>query len=105
VLAWLWVMVNPTVAVFKGQASRSQAAFEALVKPWAGMLVREGDGVYGQWVPTRQTCRAPLLRRARGVSQRPPPELAGCGRRALSERQRLVHWAHAPPTAGEGQTW
>jgi transposase len=30
-LAWLWVMVNPTVAFFKVQVSRSQAAFEALV--------------------------------------------------------------------------
>ena len=30
VLAWLWVMVNTTVALFKVQASRSQAAFEAL---------------------------------------------------------------------------
>jgi transposase len=31
VLAWLWVMVNTTVALFTVQASRSQAAFEALV--------------------------------------------------------------------------
>jgi hypothetical protein len=29
VLAWLWVMVNTTVAFFTVQASRSQAAFEA----------------------------------------------------------------------------
>jgi hypothetical protein len=27
------------------------------------------------------------------------------GRRTLAELQRLVHWATAPPTAGEVQTW
>jgi hypothetical protein len=32
VLAWLWVMVNTTVAFFSVQASRSRAAFEALIE-------------------------------------------------------------------------
>jgi transposase len=105
VLAWLWVMVNPTVALFKVQASRSKAAFEALVKHWAGMLVSDGYGVYGQWVPARQTCLAHLIRRARGLSERQEPELAWFGRRVLAEWQRLVHGAHTPPTAGEVQTW
>jgi transposase len=105
VLAWLWVMVNPTVALFKVQASRSKAAFEALVKHWAGILVSDGYGVYCQWVHARQTCLAHLIRRARGVSERKDPELAWFGRRVLAELQRLVHWAQAPPTAGEVQTW
>jgi transposase len=42
VLAWLWVMVNTTVALCKVQGSRSQAAFEALVASWAGILVSDG---------------------------------------------------------------
>ena len=42
VLAWLWVMVNTTVALFKVQGSRSQAAFEALDASWAGILVSDG---------------------------------------------------------------
>jgi Transposase IS66 family/Family of unknown function (DUF6444) len=46
VLAWLWVMVNPTVAFFMVHASRSQAAFEALVQRWAGILVSDGYAVY-----------------------------------------------------------
>ena len=50
VLAWLWVMVNTTVAFFTVHASRSQAAFEALVERWAGILVSDGYGVYQQWV-------------------------------------------------------
>jgi transposase len=91
VLAWLWVMVNPTVAFFKVQTSRNKAAF--------------GYGVYQHWVHGRQTCLAHLIRRARGLSERQEPELAWFGRRVLAELQRLVHWAQAPPTAGAVQTW
>jgi transposase len=105
VLAWLWVMVNTTVALFTVQASRSQAAFEALVASWAGILVSDGYTVYQQWVHGRQTCLAHLIRRARGLAERKEPELARFGRRVLAELQRLVHWAQAPPTAGAVQAW
>lgn len=105
VLTWLWVMVNTTVALFKVQAHRNTAAFEALIERWAGILVSDGYGVYCQWVHGRQTCLAHLIRRARGLSERKDPELAGFGRRVLTELQRLVHWAQAPPTAGTVQTW
>jgi transposase len=104
-LAWLWVMVNTTVALFTVQASRNTAAFEALIGRWAGMLVSDGYGVYCQWVQARQTCLAHLIRRARGLSERKDAELAGVGRRVLAELQRLVHWATAPPTRGDVQTW
>ena len=104
-LAWLWVMVNPTVAFFKVQVSRSQAAFEALVASWAGFLVSDGYPVYQHWVHGRQTCLAHLIRRARGLSERKQPEVAWFGARVLAELQRLVQWATAPPTAGEVQTW
>jgi transposase len=105
VLAWLWVMVNTTVAFFKLQASRNKAAFEALIERWAGILVSDGYGVYQRWVHGRQACLAHLIRRARGLSERKDPELAGFGRRVLAELQRLVSWAQAPPTAGAVQTW
>jgi transposase len=105
VLAWLWVMVNTTVALFKVQASRSKAAFEALIECWAGILVSDGYGVYCQWVQARQTCLAHLIRRARGLAERKDPELAWFGRRVMAELQRLVHWAQAPPTGGDVQTW
>jgi transposase len=58
VLVWLWVMVNTTVALFKVQASRNKAAFEALVERCAGILVSDGYGVYQHWVHGRQTCLA-----------------------------------------------
>jgi transposase len=105
VLAWLWVMVNTTVALFKVQASRSQAAFEALVENWAGLLVSDGYTVYQHWVHGRQTCLAHLIRRARGLAERKESALAWFGRRVMAELQRLVHWAQAPPTAGAVQTW
>jgi transposase len=105
VLAWLWVMVNSTVAFFMVQTSRSQTACEALIKRWAGILVSDGYVVYCQWMHARQTCLAHLIRRARGLSERQDPELADFGRRVLAELQRLVHWATAPPTSGAVQTW
>ena len=104
-LAWLWVMVNATVALFKVQASRSHAAFVVLVERWAEILVSDGYGVYCQWVHARQTCLAHLIRRARGLSERKDPELAWFGRRVRAELQRSVHWATAPPTGGDVQTW
>ena len=105
VLVWLWVMVNTTVALFKVQTSRSPTAFEALIAPWAGILVSDGDAVYQHWVHGRQTCLTHLIRRARGLAERQEPELARLGGRVMTELPRLVHWAHAPPTAGAGQTW
>jgi transposase len=105
VLAWLWVMVNATVALFKVQASRDKAAFETLVERWAGILVSDGYGVYQHWAHGRQTCLAHLIRRARGLAERHDPELAYFGRRLMTELQRLVHWATVPPTSGEVQTW
>jgi transposase len=101
VLTWLWVMVNATVALFKVQAGRSKAAFEALVEHWAGLLVSDRYGVYQHWVHGQ----ARLIRRARGLSERKEAELAKFGHRVMVELQRLVHWATAPPTAGDVQTW
>jgi transposase len=105
VLVWLWVMVNTTVALFKIQASRNKEAFAALIERWAGILVSDGYAVYCQWVHRRQTCLAHLIRRARGLSERQDPELAWFGCRVMAELRRLVHWATAPPTSGEVQTW
>jgi hypothetical protein len=38
-----------------------------------------------------QTCLAHLIRRARGLSERPEPELAWFGQRVMAELQRLVY--------------
>jgi len=98
-------MANPTVALFKVQASRNKKAFAALIERWAGIVVSDGYGVYQHWVHGRQTCLAHLIRRAHGLAERRDPELAWFGRRVMTELQRLVHWAQASPTRGEVQTW
>lgn len=98
-------MVNGSTALFKVQASRSKAAFEELVKHWATILVSDAYGVYRKWVAMRQTCLAHLIRRACGLSERQDPDIAWLGGRMLSKLRRLTHWAHAPPTQGEVQTW
>ena len=98
-------MVTTTVALFTVQSSRSTAPFERLVERWAGILVSEGSGVYRQWLHGRQTCLAPPIRRARGLSERHDPALAWFGHSALAELPRLGHGATAPPPSGDVQTW
>jgi hypothetical protein len=98
-------MVNTTVALFQVHASRSRAAFEALVERWAGILVSDSYGVYQHWVYGRQTCLAHLIRRVQGLAERTDPGVARFGQHMRDELQRLVHWAKAPPTCGEVKAW
>lgn len=105
VLAWLWVMVNPSVAFFSIKASRSKQAFEELIGHWAGILVSDGHGVYRKWVNQRQTWLAHLIRKAVGLAERKDPVVARFGERVVSELGRLIHWANAPPAQGEVSTW
>ena len=105
VLAWLWVMVNTSVAFFSVKASRSKKAFEELIGHWAGILVSDGYGVYRKWVNMRQTCLAHLIRTAEGLAERKDPGIKRFGERVCSELRRLIHWANAPPTQGEVATW
>ena len=105
ILMWLWVMASPEVAFFKILASRSKEAFEALIDKWAGILVSDGYGVYRNWVNKQQACLAHLMRRAKGLAEMLDPEMAKFGQRIFSELERLIAWAHAPPTKGEASTW
>jgi hypothetical protein len=97
-------MVNTTVAVVKGQASRNTAAFEAPVEHWARILVSDGSAVSRPWRYRRQTCLTHRIRRARGLSEREASELAWFGRRVRAALRRWVPWAPAPPTSDAGQT-
>jgi transposase len=67
--------------------------------------VSDSYGVYQRWVEARQTCVAHLIRTARGLAERPHPEMAACGAWVLVELQRLCHMATAPPTGGEWRAW
>lgn len=104
-LHWLWVMASERVAFYMIHPRRSKAAFAALIDDWEGILVSDGYGVYQKWVAARQTCVAHLIRTARGLAERPHPDMAACGAWALAELQRLCHMAKAPPTGGEWRAW
>jgi hypothetical protein len=92
VLAWLWVMVNTMVALFKVQASRNTAAFEALVERWAGKLVSDGYGVYQQWVHGWQASLAHSIRRARGLAERVEEGVEPTNNRAKRALRFAVLW-------------
>ena len=104
-LQWLWVMASEAVGFYMIHPHRSKEAFAALIDDWVGILVSDGYGVYQTWVQARQTCLAHLIRTARSLAERQPPDLAACGLWALAELQRLCHMAMAPPTGGEWRAW
>src|SRR5919201_3189472 len=84
-LEWLWVMASERVAFYMIHPRRSKEAFAALIDDWEGILVSDGYGVYQRWVEARQTCVAHLIRTARGLADRPHPDMAACGAWALAE--------------------
>ena len=104
-LEWLWGMASERVALYMIHPRRSKEAFAALIEDWAGLLVRDGYGIYRSWVEARHTCLAHLIRTARGLATRPHAEVAACGTWALAEWQRLCPRATAPPTGGEWRAW
>jgi transposase len=104
-LEWLWVMASEQVAFYMIHPRRSKEAFFELIDDWAGLLVSDGYGVYQTWVNARQTCLAHLMRTARGLAARQPPDLVACGAWALVELQRLCQMAKAPPTGGPWRAW
>jgi transposase len=104
-LEWLWVMASERVAFYMIHPRRSKEAFAALIDDWEGILVSDGYGVYQKWVAARQTCVAHLIRTARGLAERPHPDMAACGAWALAELQRLCQMAKAPPPGGEWRAW
>jgi len=97
VLSWLWVMATSFASLFMIHPNRSRAAFEELIRDWAGILISDGYGVYRKWVGLRQTCLAHMIRSARDLSERTHPETAKFGKWALAELQRLCHMAKEPP--------
>jgi transposase len=84
---------------------RSKEACAALIDDGEGLLVRDGYGVSQRWAQARHTCLAPLLRTARGLATRDPPDWAACGTWALAAWQRLCPRATAPPVGGEWRAW
>jgi transposase len=104
-LEWLWLLCNTAAAFFMIHSKRSRRAFLALIGEWQGMLVSDGYGVYQQWTHGRQTCLAHLIRRAKGLAERPDPILSRPGTWALSELRLLCRMAKHRPCKGEWLTF
>ena len=104
-LAWLWAMVNRSVAYYKIHVNRSGEAFRALIGDWAGTLVADDYVVYRDWPHDKQSCIPHLQRHATGVAENPDLEIARFGKRMLEELSRLSAMAHAPPTMGQFLAW
>jgi transposase len=83
-LHWLWTLRTNTVSLSLRHPNRSHEAFAAVIEDWQGIVVSDGDGVSQGWVQHRQTCLAPLIRTARGLSEKRDPPLAACGQGALT---------------------
>jgi transposase len=100
-LEWLWLLCNPSAAFFMIHSRRSRQAFLALVGEWQGILVSDCYGVYRQWMHGRQTCLAHLIRRAKGLAERPNPAVSQPGAWAFSELRLLCRMAKHRPRKGE----
>jgi transposase len=96
-LRWLWTMVSVSVSFFMIHRHRSRAAFEELIGEWQGILVSDGYALYRKWVHGRQSCLAHLIRRAKGVSENPDPDISAVGAVIEKELKLLCHMAKAPP--------
>ncbi|HSF33847.1 MAG TPA: transposase, partial [Candidatus Tectomicrobia bacterium] len=104
-LPWLWIRATATVTYYRIDPPRATAAFWALIDAWPGLLGSDGYGVSQDWVNQRHPCLAPLIRTARGLSQRRDPASSACGTAALRALQRLCPLAPEPPTGGQWPAW
>lgn len=102
---WRWVMANPEVAYCQIHPNRSKAALVQLVGDWTGILVSDGYRVYQYWEGLRQSCLAPLIRTAKGLTESLEAGIAHFGTRVHPELQRLCHRGTERPTVGQWRAW
>ena len=100
-LEWLWLLCNQKAALFMLHGSRSKEAFSSLVGEWRGLLVSDDYRVYVSWEHGRQTCLAHLIRKAKGLSERPTPFFSKPGAWLLNELRLLCRMAKHPTSKGE----
>ena len=102
---WLWGLANPAVASFQLHPNRSKAVCVQRMGDWAGLLGRDGSGVYQAWEGRRQSCLAHLSRTAKGLAASVAAGMARCGGRVHAELQRLCHRGTERPTVGQWRAW
>jgi transposase len=95
VYACLWVVVTPTVTVFRVQAERSRAAAMKVLGKVRGLLGSDRYSAYDCW-PTHmhQFCWAHLSRLFVRFSERRDPKVAAIGRALVAEKDKMFIWWH-----------
>jgi len=93
--ACLWVVVTPTVTLFRVHAERSRAAAMQILGKVQGLLCSDRYSVYDVW-PTHlhQFCWAHLARLFVKFSERRDPEVAAMGRDLITEKEQMFAWWH-----------
>jgi transposase len=95
VYACLWVVVTPTVTLFRIQSERSRAAAMKVLGKVRGLLGSDRYVAYDHW-PTHmhQFCWAHLSRLFVRFSERHDPEVAAIGRALITEKDQMFGWWH-----------
>lgn len=88
--ACLWVVVTPTVTVFRVQAERSRAAAMKILGKVSGLLGSDRYSVYDSW-PTHlhQFCWAHLARLFVRFSERRDPKVQAVGLALIAQKDRM----------------
>jgi transposase len=95
VYACLWVVVTPTVTVFRIQAERSRAAAMKILGKVSGLLGSDRYVVYDCWPTHRhQFCWAHLARLFVRFSERRDPKIQALGLALTAEKDRMFAWWH-----------
>ena len=93
--ACLWVVVTPTVTVFRVQAERSRAAAMKILGEVSGLLGSDRYSVYDSW-PTHmhQFCWAHLARLFVRFSERRDPKVQAVGLALITQKDQMFAWWH-----------
>ena len=93
--ACLWVVVTPTVTVFRVQAERSRAAAMNILGKVHGLLGSDRYAVYDCWpVVMHQFCWAHLSRLFVKFSERGDSTACAVGVALLAEKDQMFEWWH-----------
>lgn len=95
VYACLWVVVTPTVTLFRIQAERSRAAAMKVLGKVHGLLGSDRYVAYDHW-PTHmhQFCWAHLSRLFVCFSERHDPKVKAIGLALIAEKDQMFVWWH-----------
>lgn len=91
----LWVVVTPTVTVFRIQAERSREAAMNMLGQVSGLLGSDRYSVYDCWpIHRHQFCWAHLSRLFVRFSERRDPSVQALGLALIAEKNRMFEWWH-----------